>query len=162
MLGNIWVKKKKERTETTVRPSESRSKILSKPNMVGQGENHHESERYRLRTIFRGRGKHGYTSELKKKMSSEVLKGQPPEKLKIEWITFDQSAFARLCYSNKQLHLSGLQQHRFISHSGVGCRPATAGVFDMSSQFRTRLKEQVLSQPHGREKSTVGEPYDDT
>lgn len=70
-----------------------------------------KSEKCMLRTIFSEREKHGSNSELKgKKMLSEILIGQLPEKLKIERITLDQSAFAKLHCSNKQPHLEGLKQ----------------------------------------------------
>lgn len=45
VLRNMWVSKKKEKekeSKTRVHPQQSRIKMLHKPNMVGQGENHHE------------------------------------------------------------------------------------------------------------------------
>ena len=47
-------------------------------NTVRQGENHHSSERYLLRTIFRGMEKYEYTSELKgEKVIRSLKRGFP-------------------------------------------------------------------------------------
>lgn len=45
----------KKELKTRVHPQQSRTKILHKPNMVGQGENHYKSERYMLRSIFKAK-----------------------------------------------------------------------------------------------------------
>lgn len=127
MLGNVWVNKKKERIENKSASTQSRTKILHKPNMVAEGENHHESERYMLKPIFRERKKTVTYFKTEVKM---VIRGKAVTRknFNIQRITFYQSPFVRLTYSSKQPEVSGFRQQRFASQPGVGCRSATAAV----------------------------------
>lgn len=122
--------------------------------MVEQGKNHPEREGH----TFRGREKYWYTSELKGGNTIRALSRISTRKAKkwSEWL--DQSAFTRLCYSNKQAHLSG-------NRSLFLFQVLAAGQLLQVCAFphpRPQQKEQVLSQPHGREKSTTEKWHDGT
>lgn len=118
---------KKQELKTRVHPQQSRTKILNKPNMVEQGENHPARERY----TFRGREKHWYTSELQGGNIIRALNRISTRKAK-KWNELLLTSQLLRGYATVTSNPISWLEQEFISLSGVGCRPATAGVFPAS------------------------------